>query len=371
MGSDLDILEIALRGAAAGISLLLAIVMFCAQPKSRTRRLAGLFVFSVGVYVLVASDMTQRLFVGAMPLVTTLAIWGTVFFWWFAASLFDDRFQWRWWRVAPAIILPAFYLWRTWMGEGFFTTLLSNIHILLNGLLFADALRLAVMNAGDDLVDPRRRFRIVMAASVALFGMGIAAVEFMEHDDLLPEGLLLFHACAIFALNVFFGAWLLSAPDALMADATAEEAKPTALASLPNGLRAADKPIFDKLMGKMEEGTWRREGLSIAQLAAEVETPPHVLRRIINQELGYRNFSSFLSKWRIAEAKKVLSDPVRARDQILQIALEVGYGSVAPFNRAFKDALGVTPSEFRKAAMESANAEANAGTNLGEKTDQS
>ena len=354
-----EVLEITLRGGAFGIALVLAIVLVLAQPGSRTRRLASLFIFSVGIYVLIISDLTQNLLVAVAPLGITIAIWSTVFFWWFAASVFDDRFQWRWWRFAPAIILPVLYFWRNAIDESVLTTLLSNMHIFLNGLLFADAFRLAVMNAGDDLIDPRRRFRIVMATSVALFGMGIAIVDFVKLDDVLPQVLFLFHASAIFVLNVLFGAWLLLAPDALLADAPTQKPKPAAAPA--NGVRAADKPIFDKLMAKMEEGSWRREGLSIAQLAEEVETPPHVLRRIINQEMGYRNFSSFLSQWRIAEAKKALSDPERARDQIVQIALEVGYGSVAPFNRAFKDSLGVTPSEFRKAAMESENADANSG----------
>jgi AraC-like DNA-binding protein len=35
---------------------------------------------------------------------------------------------------------------------------------------------------------------------------------------------------------------------------------------------------------------------------------------------------------------------------VLSIALEVGYGSIGPFNRAFKARMGMTPSRFRKAA---------------------
>ena len=35
---------------------------------------------------------------------------------------------------------------------------------------------------------------------------------------------------------------------------------------------------------------------------------------------------------------------------ILTIALECGYGSIGPFNRAFKQRLGMTPSEYRGAS---------------------
>jgi AraC-like DNA-binding protein len=32
---------------------------------------------------------------------------------------------------------------------------------------------------------------------------------------------------------------------------------------------------------------------------------------------------------------------------VLSIALGCGYGSIGPFNRAFRDRLGMTPTEFR------------------------
>ncbi len=349
-----DILETMLRGAAAGISILLAIILVTGGPGVRTRRLAALFIFSIGVYVLVAGEATETLLGPLMAPAIVISILGTVFFWWFAASLFDDNFRWRWWRITPFFLLPGIYFVRQIIGDTSISSGLLYVHLALNGLFFADSFRLAVMNAADDLVDPRRRFRFAIATIVALFGMGIAAAEIIERSHILPDGLRLFHAVAIFTLNLIFGAWLLTARTSLLANAPPADApRPmaTSAAQSPT-LRAADRPIFDRLIVLMEEGVYRREGLSVAQMASDVGTPEHVLRRLINQELGYRNFSSFLNRWRIAEAKKALGDPARAREQILQIALYVGYGSIAPFNRAFKEATGQTPTEFRKSALE-------------------
>jgi AraC-like DNA-binding protein len=36
---------------------------------------------------------------------------------------------------------------------------------------------------------------------------------------------------------------------------------------------------------------------------------------------------------------------------VLTIALDLGFGSIGPFNRAFKDATGMTPTEFRRAHL--------------------
>ena len=47
-------------------------------------------------------------------------------------------------------------------------------------------------------------------------------------------------------------------------------------------------------------------------------------------------------------AASVASDPAAAKKQVLQIALDLGYASIAPFNRAFKAATGKTPTEYRK-----------------------
>jgi len=72
------------------------------------------------------------------------------------------------------------------------------------------------------------------------------------------------------------------------------------------------------------------------------------LRRLINQRLGYRNFNVFLNEHRIAEAKAALADPRQAEVPVITIAMDAGFQSLGPFNRAFKATTGVTPSEYRK-----------------------
>ena len=100
----------------------------------------------------------------------------------------------------------------------------------------------------------------------------------------------------------------------------------------------------------MDDGVYLEEGLTVAVLAEKVGVPEHQLRRLINQELGFRNFSAFLNERRVEDAKSMLSDPQKAHEQVIQIALALGYGSVAPFNRAFKASTGVTPTQFRRNA---------------------
>jgi AraC-like DNA-binding protein len=98
----------------------------------------------------------------------------------------------------------------------------------------------------------------------------------------------------------------------------------------------------------MQAGFYRTPGLSIASLAGRLGTPEHRLRALINQRMGHRNFSAFLNRYRIAEAKAVLADPARVDLPVLTIAMDLGYNSLPPFNRAFREETGTTPSDFRR-----------------------
>jgi AraC-like DNA-binding protein len=81
--------------------------------------------------------------------------------------------------------------------------------------------------------------------------------------------------------------------------------------------------------------------------------PEYRLRRLIHEELGHRNFNSFLHEYRIREACGQLGDQQQWRTPILTIALSVGYQSINTFNRAFREVTGMTPSAYRSAKGQS------------------
>jgi AraC-like DNA-binding protein len=99
-----------------------------------------------------------------------------------------------------------------------------------------------------------------------------------------------------------------------------------------------------------KDEVWREEGLTIGALASRLGAAEHHLRRLINEDLGYRNFAAFLNERRIAAAQDALADPQKSRLAISTVAYEVGFRSLAPFNRAFREITGKTPSDWRRAA---------------------
>ena len=72
---------------------------------------------------------------------------------------------------------------------------------------------------------------------------------------------------------------------------------------------------------------------------------------MIHERLQFRNFNALLHSYRIEEACVLLADPAQRHLPILTIALTVGYNSINPFNRAFRELKNMTPSEFRARAL--------------------
>ena len=111
-------------------------------------------------------------------------------------------------------------------------------------------------------------------------------------------------------------------------------------------------PALARLTALLEEECiCEQEGLSLSELADRVGVPEYRLRKLIHEQLGYRNFNALLHDYRIREACRQLSDPALRRTPILTIALSVGYASINTFSRGFREIMGVTPSAWREAKL--------------------
>ena len=115
----------------------------------------------------------------------------------------------------------------------------------------------------------------------------------------------------------------------------------------------SDAPVLDRHLADRlrvlvdDEQVFRQEGLTIGALAERLDAHEHKVRHLINDQLGFRNFNAFLNHYRIRDAQRALADPSRRHLNVAEVAYEVGYRSLGPFNKAFKDATGLTPTEFR------------------------
>lgn len=106
-----------------------------------------------------------------------------------------------------------------------------------------------------------------------------------------------------------------------------------------------DLPHIERLNTLLnDEKIYREMRLNRASLAEKLNIGEHYLSRIINHHFN-KNFNDLINSYRIEEAKtRLIAEPGQ---QITTIGFEVGFNSIASFNRVFKEKIGVSPTEFR------------------------
>lgn len=349
---DASVLEILIRGGAVGAFTGLAIAM--ARPPFAPARVTGaLFCLAAAGHTLTQHPSIEQVLGVARPVAWAFSVMGAGLFWAFATELFGDRRRLRLVRFVPAALLLAIGIVGMLTAgtpparRGFLLA-----HNLIGAGLTAHVLTVVWSGWRNDLVESRRRLRGPILAAAALYAVAVFAVQTTEIFWRPAAELSPLAATVLFLLGLAgIGALLRADPDLF---APAGGPQPAALQ--PDATAAVsdeDAKIARKLNFLMrEERIYREEALTITALALKLGVPEYKLRRLINRQLGHRNFSAFLNQWRLADARQALADPGQRDVPISTIGLDAGYQSLGPFNRAFKAETGLTPSEFRAQALE-------------------
>ena len=265
-------------------------------------------------------------------------------FWIFARTWFNDaaRVGWRGWL---AILVSVFLVSLVKVSFEPRTPLFYVAAPAMRLAMFAFAL-LGLWEAwrgrDGDLIEERRSMRLALVGAVGTFVILTNGVEVLVHNDLAPDFWQTLIELGVLLLTFGFCAAMFSVNLPLLFSA-ASTAPQRSRPALPE-----DDVLVARLRAHMQASlAWRDETLTIAALAAQLGEPEYRLRRAINGTLGHRNFAQFLNSYRLGEVKAALADPVQRDVPILTIALDAGFGSLGPFNRAFREAEGMTPSAYR------------------------
>jgi AraC-like DNA-binding protein len=299
------------------------------------------FTLSILCYVTIESETVQS--IQALQVVAAIgAISIPVLFWLLSRAIFDDHFKFKplllVWFLIIIIAHFDFFLSGVIQWPGFDP--LASIVARLTSLGFVMAgLYTALRTKRADLIDSRIRFRnIFIIITAALIGVTLI-VEVVSIDRDTVTVLQVLQRSSIFAITLYF---LISTFEIRSGFFFKEIPK----AKVPS---VDDPQISAKLQALMEQQkVYKTEGLTIGALAGLMNEQEYKLRRLINSQLGFRNFNDFLNQYRVNEACEILSDPAQARKTILEIAYELGYQSIGPFNKAFKELKGTTPTAYRK-----------------------
>ena len=345
----LSTIDIALRGATVALLLVLAASLFRGFGTVLAGRLAAAFALGSAAHAVSYSiGATPQVAPAHAPLIA-LSTGNVVVFWLFTRALFDETFKLRWWHAVVWAAVAAFsFVNCMWIAPASGARLsIVVINLIALGFI-ALAVAQTVVSWSSDLVERRRSVRVFIVSAAALYGglnaalqiamsgSGSAAIANTVNLAVLAGVV----AAICYAMMRVDGAELFpAAPEAQgdTSDAAVIESS------------AADQKLVGALMRLMgDERIYRHDNVTIGTLATKLAIPEYRLRRLINQRLGYRNFNVFLNEHRIAEAKAALADPSQAEVPVITIAMDAGFQSLGPFNRAFKATTGVTPTEYRR-----------------------
>ena len=332
-------LELLIRGAAVGCYVLLAVSIVRGE-RTPTRISACLFCLAAAAHTLTQSRDTLAILGMATFPVLTLSVAAAGLFWTFALELFDDSKRRAVLRFVPALTLLAIALAAVLVPSA--RRELWLLHNLLGAALMLHVLLIVWTGWQGDLIEARRRLRGPLLAVAALYTLAVVGVQSVELFSRPASELSMLAAIGLFGMGIAGGAVFLR-PDPQLFGATAYR-KPR--------VEIQDEALLTRLIQAIDEQErWREEGLTISTLATHLATPEHHLRRLINESLGYRNFAAFINERRISAAKLMLVNAGKARTSIATIAFDVGFGSLGPFNRAFRESTGLTPTDWRKTAQ--------------------
>ena len=284
------------------------------------------------------------------------SISGVVWLWLLAKALFDDGFRWH-----PKYLMVLGVLLICSLGAYFYTGAFSRIG---SGALFdfdryklsllpqqaiiaalsIHVIHTAIKDWRTDLVESRRRFRQVFLLAITVL---LITVSFSNYLSLGTPKNPTFEA-----LSNLIGLAVIIVVIAMLLRTRSSAFSSAVSTPFPTPEPVdEDKRLADAIRTHMEsEKAYTQHGLTVAMLARSVNEKEYRVRQVINGSMGYRNFNQFVNRFRIEEAARRLVGAETRKLPVLTIALDVGYASLAPFNRAFKAIHGVTPTEYRKAA---------------------
>lgn len=278
------------------------------------------------------------------------------FLWMFGWAVIDDSFRIKAWHFVPlaTVVLPSSFQASIQALD------LPDLAASVNFLLYANVIAMyahiafvAYIALHDELIESRLRFRRIFIGPAALLGFVHYVTMYLITDAVLIQwlhiGVIIGTALCIAFLSLWLfgpmrGQGLFNRGASVITGANQRPAAPAQ--------SFTERRLVSLLSSKMENDRFYREqGLTIGRLADAMDLPTHRLRRLINTQLGYRNFSAFLNKYRIEEACKILADEDASDTQVLTLAMDLGYQSLSPFHKAFKAATGVSPTDYRRQVL--------------------
>ena len=350
----IEILDLFIRFATCGMLFFLAAYL-CKKNYTITTWPSLALIVCISAYVLLTTPIPNRDYGWLrQPLLLATDLTSLAILWFSQAVLAPKSLSSN---LAKRIYVPIF-MWCLFLTGFFLFTpgrgIIHDLSHLVGLIVLMIVLIRAALGYWDDLVDRRRNMRLILILGCSTYMTILTLFEFVFLDVKDTTMFSISNASSILALSFYIAAKVIfndnnrievsNKPTVNEKDCS--DAIEQLIVKQDERLTAQQKEL-DKLNGLMEQGLFKEQELTVKRLAQKMELPEHQLRVLINQELGFTNFSHYLNSYRIPSVCEQLKQVDQKQIPILTIALDTGYGSIASFNRAFKQQMAMTPTQYR------------------------
>jgi AraC-like DNA-binding protein len=307
--------------------------------------------FCVGLIAIMLIEVLGREMIGAAyPVMAIASCASCSFFWLTSRALFrhDAAIGWPEMAIVAGIFLPTIFdqlalglSFGAWMGEASLAQWMER----LDGLqvFFSSAALLLAfgegLNGWSGISDSEKRIRYIFLSS---FGAGVViCVMLFDH------GRLTFVSPGLTVLIQGLCAAMIVCSVSLAIIFRQKNPLPSGAARKTPPATGDEMALARRAQALVAEGAYLDPELKVSTLAQRLHEKDYKVSRAIVSALGHPNFNRFINGYRIRHAEGLLAD-TESSASILDIALDSGFASLGPFNRAFKEANGLTPREYRR-----------------------
>lgn len=199
------------------------------------------------------------------------------------------------------------------------------------------------LNRQAKQVDTSSKLKIInWLYSFLIVTLIIVGVYFLISIRVIPYylGMAFFFSLVI----LFFSGWALKNPYLFKVETAKYATSNLTVDDASNYMKSLDKLMIDKKL-------YLNPDITLSKLSKEIGISSKQLSQAINQVLGV-NYSQYITKFRITEAKRLLSSPKHKNHKISSVAYDSGFNSLSSFNAAFKKLTKQTAAQYRKQNLE-------------------
>ena len=150
----------------------------------------------------------------------------------------------------------------------------------------------------------------------------------------------------VILVNSLFAFGLLNTRE-LLSPALTVQAKPISESKLSLKVAIIEKGIHEKKL-------FLDSNINLERFSEQLGLRPRDTSAVLKAHYQ-SNFFEFINGYRVAEAKRLLASSECKDETILEVIFKSGFNSPSAFHRFFKRNVGITPTEYRKQAMDALN----------------